>query len=208
MTTEDYNFEEMGNLAMNVVDDAPQEDSKIDEVSSIYKLDDELLKEGDSYDFSGAYFQYKYKHESNPDARNIFIKIERNFNTKKKVEIIYTWVSKEDDDSFKKLALFRRDTLPIEEDIEDSGKSSINKKIAHYGRNIANVDSTEGIFKETFQSIVRKIANSSGLEVFKELDYDLPEYPEDDEPFEDTSDVINSFSEYPEDIQRGNENPQ
>ena len=202
MTTEDYNFEEMGNLAMNVVDDAPQEDSKIDEVSSIYKLDDELLKEGDSYDFSGAYFQYKYKHESNPDARNIFIKIERNFNTKKKVEIIYTWVSKEDDDSFKKLALFRRDTLPIEEDIEDSGKSSINKKIAHYGRNIANVDSTEGIFKETFQSIVRKIANSSGLEVFKELDYEIPEYPEDDEPFEDTSDVINSFSEYPEDIQQ------
>ena len=71
MTTEDYNFEEMGNLAMNVVDDAPQEDSKIDEVSSIYKLDDELLKEGDSYDFSGAYFQYKYKHESNPDARKL-----------------------------------------------------------------------------------------------------------------------------------------
>ena len=178
MSIKNYSFEEMEASALNIVDEESENISPNDEVSSIYKLDDELIKKGNQYDSTGVYFQYSYRHENNPDTRDIYLKIERNFD--KKCEIIYTWVSNEND-SFNNLAIFRRDKLPIEEEIEEGGKSSINKKLSHTGRNIANVDSADDVFKSFFKEIVLAISNSSNLRVFKELDYELPEDMDDEE---------------------------
>ena len=177
MTNEDYNFEEMGNLAMNVVDDAPQEDSKIDEVSSIYKLDDELLKEGARDD--------------------LYLWVNRNLETKKKIEINFKWAIKTSDGYDKKRGFAFNETLDIG---DEKILKDLNKKVSFSGGKNSN-PSSENSYVTFVDDFTSKIIDSDGLEVFKELDYELPEYPEDDESFEDNSDVINSFSDYPEDIQ-------
>jgi hypothetical protein len=210
MTTEDYNFEEMGNLAMNVVDDSPQEDSKIDEVSSIYKLDDELLKEGWDYDSTGIYIHFNKTYQAigvnenreyflEEKARDdLYLWVNRNLETKKKIEINFKWAIKTSGGYDKKRGFAFNETLDIG---DEKILKDLNKKVFFSGGKNSN-PSSENSYVTFVDDFTSKIIDSDGLEVFKELDYELPEYPEDDESFEDTSDVINSFNEYPEDIQQ------
>ena len=209
MTTEDYNFEEMGNLAMNVVDDAPQEDSKIDEVSSIYKLDDELLKEEWDYDSTGIYIHFNKTYQAigveenreyflEEKARDdLFLWVSRNLETKKKIEINFKWAIKTSDGYDKKRGFAFNETLDIG---DEKILKDLNKKVSFSGNKNSN-PSSEDSYVTFVDDFTSKIIDSNCLEVFKELDYEIPEYPEDDESFEDNSDVINSFSDYPEDIQ-------
>ena len=156
---------------------------------SVYKPDDHLIKKGYDWDSSGLYIPYTYKYENNPDKRDIYLKIER-IPDKKTEFIIYSWNYKRNGE-FKRLNSFRRDFLPVEEEIDSGGKSSINRKISYRGR-LARINAEEGSYKEFFEDSIMDIINSDGLEVFKELDYIFPE-SEDDEEEDDDSQIINEI---------------
>ena len=144
---------------------------------SIYKPDDNLINKGYDWDSSGLYIPYTFRYEKNPDSRDIYLKIER-VPDKKTEFIIYSWNYKVNGE-FKRLNFFRRDFLPVEEEIESGGKSSINKKLSHLGR-LASLDAEQGSYKEFFEGLIMDIINSDGLEVFKELDYIFPVPDEED----------------------------
>ena len=160
---------------------------------SPYILSPNLLDEGWDYDDSGIYIPYTFKYETNPDARDIYLKIERVPDLKTKF-IIYSWNYLEDGE-YVRLNYFRRDILPVEEEIDSGGKSSINKKLSHTGR-IAHLNSDKGVYKSFFESILIDIVNSQCLEVFKEIDYEFPIDDEEDDDLSDDeiegmSDIIN-----------------
>lgn len=162
-------------FAFDVLSEAKEDLNNI--TYSVYKLSDELLQKNWDYDNSAIYIPYTFKHEKNPDLRNIYLRIERIPNQKKGF-MLYSWTSHEDDE-YRKLNSFRRDILLTEEDIDSSSKSSINKKLSHLGR-IAKLDSGEGIYKGFFENLLIDIVNAPCLEVFKELDFDFPIDDEDD----------------------------
>ena len=165
---------------------APElEETKEDSSSpSVYKPDEEMLKKGWDWDSSGLYIPYTFKHKNNPDQRDIYLKIER-LPDKKTDVIIYSWNSLVDGE-FNRLNYFRRSILPVEEEIDGGGKSSINKKLSHTGR-IAKLNAESGTYKEFFEGILIDIVNSPSLPVFKELDFDFP-IIEDDEELDDLDD--------------------
>ena len=145
--------------------------------SSVYKLSDDLLAKWWDFDNSAIYIPYTFKHERNADPRDIYLKIERIPNQKKEF-MLYSWTSKEDGE-YNKLNSFRRNILLTEENIDNSGKSSINKKLSYTGR-ISKLDSGEGSYKNFFENLLIDIVNSPCLEVFKELDFDFPISDDDD----------------------------
>lgn len=161
---------------------------------SIYKPDDHLINKGYDWDSSGLYIPYTFKYENNPDERDIYLKIER-VPDKKTDFIIYSWNYKVNGE-FKRLNFFRRDFLPVEEEIESNGKSSINKKLSHTGR-IARLNSDKGVYKGFFEGLIMDIIHSDGLEVFKELDYIFPESDDDEEDIEEENDsqIISEIEE-------------
>lgn len=161
------------------------EEAKEDSSSpSVYTPDDNLLKKGYDFDSSGLYIPYTYKHDNNPDQRDIYLKIERVPDLKTKF-IIYSWNYKSDNGEFIKLNQFRRDILPIEEEIDSGGKSSINRKLSYTGR-LAMLDAKTGSYKSFFEKLLMDIIHSPSLQVFKELDFEFPiieddEYDEEEE---------------------------
>lgn len=148
--------------------------------STVYELSEELIEKNWDFDNSAIYIPYTFKHERNADTRDIYLRIERIPNQKKDF-MLYSWTSKEDTE-YRKLNSFRRNILLTEEDIDNSNKSSINKKLSHLGR-IAKLDSGEGSYKNFFESLLMEVVNAPCLEVFKELDFDFPIL--DDEDFEE-----------------------
>ena len=208
MTKKDINFDEMLAKASIIMDEDSKENLSIEEASPIYKLDDELLNEGWDYDSTGIYIPYTYKYEKgNPqrDEREIFLKVERNLD--KSHEMIYSWVTKQEDSNYRIINTLTRDTVLANEDIKINEKTgvmnaNINKSLSSKGR-LANLNRDDDTFKDFFFDLYSKITNSPSLEVFKVLDYDAPEgdYVEE-ETIEDSSEVIPSFSEYSEDIQK------
>lgn len=151
---------------------------------SDYKPDADMEKKGYEWDSSGLYKPYTYKHDVNPDERDIYLKIERIPDLKTKF-IKYSWVYKVNGE-FKILNFFRRDMLPVEEDIDAGGKSSINRSLSFKG-GIANLDSAKGTYKSFMNDLIKDIVNSPSLEVFKELDYQFP-IPDEDEEWEEDDD--------------------
>ena len=158
---------------------------------SVYIPDEEMLRKGYDFDSSGLYAHYKYKHERNPDERDIYLKIERIPDLKTKF-IVYSWTYLEDGE-YKKLNYFRRDFLPVEEEIDGGGKSSINKKLSYTGR-ISRLDAEPGSYKDFFEEILFDIVNSSALEVFKELDFEFPEPLDEDEEADDDSEMLEELN--------------
>lgn len=154
---------------------------------SIYKPDADLIEKGYDWDSSGLYVPYTFKYENNPDKRDIYLKIERIPDLKTKF-IKYSWTYLEDG-KFQVLNYFRRDILPVEEEIESGGKASINRKLSHTGR-IARLNAEKGSYKSFMEDILFDIVNSSCLNVFKDLDFDFPINEDDDEDWEESEDEI------------------
>ena len=163
----------------NELSSEEMEDIKSDSSSpSIYTPDEEMEKKGYEWDSTGLYKPYRYKHEINPDPRDIYLKIER-LPDKKTDFIIYSWNYKKDGE-FKRLNYFRRSFLPAEEEIDSGGKASINRKLSHTGR-LARLNSAEGKYKSFMEELLMDIINSPCLDVFKELDFEFPILPDEDE---------------------------
>jgi len=204
MTTN--NFDEMGASALEVIDEDLKKDS-IDEVyQNPYSLDAKLLNLGYDFDSNGVYIPYNYKYdEDNPkrDNRDIYLKLERN--PDKKSEMIYSWTSKEDG-KYRILKSFSRPHILSTEEVkynakEDKMTAKINSSISSNGI-LVGLNRTDDSFRDFFFELYENISNSSCLEVFKELDFEFPEMPDEDEDIDDDSDVVNSFDEYPEEIQK------
>ena len=162
--------------------------------SSVYMPDQYLINKGYEWDSSGLYIPYTFRYENNPDRRDIYLKIER-LPDKKTEFIIYSWNYKKDGE-FKRLNFFRRNMLPVEEDIDSKGKASINKSLSDKGR-MAGLDAIEGTYKEFMESVIMEITMSESLEVFKDLDYDFP-IPEDqdDEESEDSGAIHKEIQKF------------
>ena len=158
--------------------------------SSVYHPDDKLLKKGWEYDSSGLYIPYDFKYEKNPDPRDIYLKMERIPDLKKNF-LKYTWTVKKDGE-FKTLNFFRRDFLPVEEDIDSGGKASINKAISFKGRN-ARLNAEKDSYKSFMNEIIEDIINSDCLEVFKELDFEFPIIEEEDDEEDGLSEEEEQF---------------
>lgn len=164
------------------------EEAKEDSSSpSIYSPDEAMLDKGYDFDSSGLYCPYTFKYENNPDQRDIYLKIER-IPDKKTDFMMYSWNYLVDGE-FKRLNYFRRSILPVEEEIDGGGKSSINRKLSHTGR-IARLNAEKGTYKSFFEEILFDIVNSPSLEVFKELDYEFHESDEDDEDWDEDDEFI------------------
>lgn len=170
---------------------------------SDYQLTNDLIALGYDFDSSAVYIPYKFKFEgNNRDKRDIYLKIERNVQSK--VKMTYSWTSKEDGE-YRVLNLFTRDKLLAEENIDEGGKSSINKKLAYCGR-ISRLNAEKNSYKDFFENLLINIVNSPCLRIFKEADYefqvqDESEVSEDDISEAETS-AINCFGDYSEDIQK------
>lgn len=160
---------------------------------SIYTPDEEMLKKGYDFDSSGLYCPYKFKNDNNPDKRDIYLKIER-IPDKKTDNLIYSWTYFEDG-KFKILNFFRRSILPVEEEIDGTGKSSINKKLSHLGR-LASLNAEKGTYKNFFEKILIDIVNSSNLAVFKEIDFIFPEDPDGDENEDEDDGLVDAEMDY------------
>ena len=158
---------------------------------SIYEPDEEMLKKGWEYDSSGVYIPYKYKYDRNPDPREIYLKMERIPDLKKKF-LKYTWTYKKDGE-FKTLNFFRRDFLPVEEDIDSGGKASINRALSFKGNN-ARLNAETGSYKSFMNEIIGDIINSPCLDVFKELEFDFPIIPDEDDEEESISEMDADFN--------------
>lgn len=167
------------------------EDLQSDSSSSVYMPDSILIDKGYEWDSSGLYIPYRFRYDKNPDKRDIYLKIER-LPDKKTDFIIYSWNYKVNGE-FKRLNFFRRNFLPVEEEIESGGKSSINKKLSHTGR-IARLNAEKGTYKEFMESVIMDITMSESLEVFKDLDYEFP-IPEDDADDEESEDGLSEIEE-------------
>lgn len=169
-----------------------EEEKKDSSSPSVYIPDEEMLKKGYEWDSSGLYIPYTFKDEINPDKRDIYLKIER-LPDKKTDFIIYSWNSFVDGE-FKLLNYFRRSILPVEEEIDNGGKSSINRKLSYTGR-IAKLNSGNNTFKDFFEELLFDIVNSPSLAVFKELDFIFPD-DHDEEPIEDADGLSEMEEEY------------
>jgi len=170
---------------------------------SDYRLTKELTALGYDFDSTAIYIPYTFKFEDNrKDKREIYLKIERIVQSK--VKMTYSWTSKEDG-KYRVLNLFHRDKLLAEENIDESGKSSINKKLSYCGR-ICGLNAEKGSYKDFFEELLINIVNSPCLSIFKEADFEF-QVQDEDETSEDTiaedeiSD-IKCFDEYSEDIQK------
>lgn len=180
----DYMGNEFDDLTSETMEAETKENSSS---PSIYSPDEEMLKKGYDFDSSGLYAPYRYKHDNNPDQRDIYLKIER-LPDKKTDFLMYSWTYLKDGE-FKRLNYFRRSILPVEEEIDSKGKSSINKKLSHTGR-IASLDAKKDSYKDFFEELVMDIVHSPCLEVFKELDFDFPIQEDDEEDFQSEEDEI------------------
>lgn len=179
--TEENKFEELGSEAFETFTKGTNPSSSPPSASD-YHLTDDLIEKGYDFDNSGFYKPYTFKHENKSDHREIYLKVERIPNQKSN-PMVYSWTSKEDG-KYRILNYFRRDKLLVEEEIDDKGKSSINKKLAHTGR-IARLDSAEGVYKGFFEELVLDVVNSPCLEIFKELDYEFQTIEDDETEDED-----------------------
>lgn len=155
--------------------------------SSDYKPDADMEKKGYEWDSSGLYKPYTFKHDVNPDMRDIYLKIERIPDLKTKF-IKYSWTYKVNGE-FKTLNFFRRDMLPVEEDIDSGGKASINRSLSFKGQR-ARLNASEGTYKSFMIELIEDIVNSPSLDIFKELDYEFQCSDEDDEEWEEDDEFI------------------
>ena len=200
------NFEEMEASALEVIDEDLKIDSPNEDYQNPYTLDDKLLKLGYDYDSNGVYIPYNYKYEDdNPkrDNRDIYLKLERNPN--KKCEMIYSWTSIEDG-KYRTLKSFSRLNILSTEEVNYNEKqkrltAKINKSISSNGI-LVGLNRTDDSFRDFFFELYENISNSQSLEVFKELDFDFPDIPEEDDEAIEDNDKINSFEDYPSDIQK------
>ena len=170
---------------------------------SDYQLSDDLIKLGYDFDSTAIYIPYKFKFEDNrQDTRDIYLKISRNVQSK--VKMTYSWTSKENG-QYRVLNLFTRDKLLAEENIDESGKSSINKKLSYCGR-ISRLNAEQGSYKNFFEELLINIVNSPCLEIFKEADFEFHVQDEtetsEDEIAEGETSAIDHFGDYSEDIQK------
>ena len=169
---------EFNDLTSEEMEDIQQDSSS----PSVYQPSPNLINKNYEWDSTGLYIPYTFKYENEPDERDIYLKIER-LPDKKTDFIIYSWNYKKDGE-FKRLNYFRRSILPVEEEIEAGGKSSINRKLSHTGR-IACLDAEKGTYKSFFEGLLLDIVNSPCLEVFKELDFDFPIPEEADDEYDE-----------------------
>lgn len=164
--------------------------------SSVYKIEDRFLKKGYDYDSTGLYKEYSFKYaegEKERDERDIYLKMSRNPN--KAHEMIYAWTSKEDGE-YRILKSFSRDILITHEEVnynekEDKMTAKFNKTLSSNGIAVG-LNRTKDSFREFFFRILTDMAESSCLEVFKDLDFEFPiiEDLEDDEDMESIEDII------------------
>ena len=170
---------------------------------SDYQLSENLIKLGYDFDSTAIYIPYKFKFDDDRrDEREIYFKISRIVQSK--VKMIYSWTYKENGE-YHVLNLFTRDKLLAEENIDESGKSSINKKLSYCGR-ISQLNAEKGSYKKFFEDLLINIVNSPCLNIFKEVDYEFQVQHEtetsEDTIAEDETAAINCFSDYPKDIQK------
>ena len=204
MNQKDYDFDEMLEGASSIVDEDAQDTSTIDEVSSIYKLDDVLLNEGWDYDANGIYIHFKPTFQSIgvediddfTTKDNIYLWVSRDFETRKKILLKFKWAIKTSDE----YSLARGFTFDDSLDIGDEKiLKDLNKKVSFSGGKNGNPAS-----KDTYVSFVdyftSKIIDSPQLEVFKNEDYDAPDFEDEEVPESESSDVVQCFDDYPEDI--------
>lgn len=170
---------------------------------SDYELSEDLKKLGYDFDSTAIYIPYTFKFEDNrKDERDIYLKVSRVIQSK--VKLTYSWTSKEDGE-YRVLNFFSRDKLLAEENIDESGKASINKKLSYCGR-ISRLNAEQGSYKEFFEDLLINIVNSPCLRIFKEVDYEFQVQDEtetsEDDIAEDETSAINCFGDYSEDIQK------
>ena len=204
--TSENNFDEMYEGALSSIDEDLQIPSEKEENPNPYKLDEGILKLGHDYDSSGVYFHFNETYQAigveDTDKfttkDNIYLWISRNFDTRKKIELNCRWAIKQSDNTFKYKGSFNLDhTLDIG---DEKILKDLNRKVSFSGNQIKN-PSSEGSYVEFVDAILSLIMESDALDVFKEIDFELPEVIED-ETSGDRNGIIQSFDEYPEDIQK------
>lgn len=209
MKTKENNFDEMYEGASTIVDEDLQIPSENKEYPNPYKLDEKILKNGHEYDSSGVYFHFNETYQAfgvvdNEDyfletkARdNIYLWISRNFDTRKKIELNCRWAIKQSDNTFKFKGSFSLDyTLDIG---DEKILKDLNRKVSFSGNQVNN-PSSKGSYVHFVDDILSLVMDSDCLDILKEINFELPEVIED-EASEDANNTIQSFDEYPENIQ-------
>ena len=149
------------------------------DILSDYWLTPEIEKNGWEYDNKRVYVPFD---KAKNDERELFFSISRK--DSKKIELKYTWCCKKDDNTWQFLASFKRNKLINEEEIEDGGKSSINKKIADAGNN-SGIEVEKNDYIYFFKEIFNKIISSDCLDILKDEDYNFQKEEEFTESEED-----------------------
>lgn len=151
-------------------------------IESDYWITEELSEERWEYDKNRVYIPFPY---SNKYGNEIFFSISRK--KSKKIQLEYMFCSKNEDGTFKNLVGFNRDKLINVEEIDSTGKSSINKKISYAGINSGiTVPQDSEAYKKFFRKFFTDIIRSNCLDVLKNKDYTFQEENETNETEKDS----------------------
>ena len=198
------NFNEMIKNVLSNADETLDEIQDKDASLNPYKLTRELMNDGFTYDFTGAYFPFKEEFQlagvedtSNFNTQdNLYLWASRN--PDKKCEIICKW-AKKTPEGFVKSRGFNIDfTLDIG---DEKNLKTLNKKVAFSGGKNNN-PSSEGSYVEFVDYFTNKISESDCLQVLKEDVFEFPDIIEDESLEMAKEDSIQKFNDYPEDIKR------
>lgn len=206
MNDKEYNFDEMYEEASSIlnVDKDLQIPSEKKEYQNPYKLDEGLMKLGYEYDSNGIYIHFNPIYQvigvENDDKfttqDNIYLMISRDFDTKKKILLKFRWAKKTSDGYSLSRGFEFNNSLDIG---DEKILKDLNKKVSFSGGKHDN-PSSEGSYVKFVDDFTSQIIESNCLSILKEVNYDTPEEI-DDESSEDTNNDIQSFDDYPEDIQ-------
>lgn len=190
-----------------------EETCETEETESIYYIDEELIKENWEFNDNGVYIYFP--KDLNGDAevdtdtdeaeplnkkQNIFLKIHRNFDTRKKIELVFQWVEKINKNEYENKRKFTFDhTLDIG---DEKVLKSLNQDIAFSGRQ-SNISSSEDMYTSFVNYFLDKINDSKSLKVLKDENHVFPVIEEEEEKEEEPVLVQNqTFRDYDDIIQK------
>lgn len=203
---ENTNFDEMTADALLNVDDTLEKNPKEQDVSNPYKMTEALLKDGNTFDNTGAYFHFKERFQlmgvSDDNERfhtdpDIYLFVTRN--PDKKLELNCKW-AKKTADGFNKTRGFNIDFLLDIGDEKDI--KALNKKVSFSGGKNGN-PASEGTYVAFVEHVTDLISGADCLEVFKDKDFEFPEPDDNDEADNDveTETKPQCFADYPPRVQ-------
>lgn len=129
--------------------------------TNIYKITEELEKQGWMYDDTGVYVPYTHKNEEYYDPRNVYLKISRSLTEEQK--IIYCF-GKLEEELFYPMEYCSSAELICDKD------TKLARNISYAGKR-CNLNSGPGSYKNFISDIKDNINVFDGLDILKNSDY-------------------------------------